>query len=352
MVHITSCLTLSASVVSVAKDFGLPVVLTLTDFWFVCHSLSLLKYDGSICDGLSNTQGCLQCLSWNSGAYQKIKRFTSERVATQIFDILSKLSFINRQRGLRGYALNVAQRRSYLTAMLKVADIITAPSNHLREMLRRSGVKDDILVIHSGHDLSWLKTYHRQISNNVVRFGYLGQFIPTKGVQVLLAAFTGLDWQGKAELHLYGNMDADPIFWQELQNINSHNAQNVHFHGAFPHEKLGEMLSGLDVLIVPSLWHENNPRVIQEAFACKIPVIASDVGGISEFVQHEVNGLLFERGNVNDLQKQLRCVVREPRLLERLQSGIPFVKLIEDEVSEFEAIYKTLIPSADFSCAQ
>jgi glycosyltransferase involved in cell wall biosynthesis len=142
------------------------------------------------------------------------------------------------------------------------------------------------------------------------------------------------------------------FFGRNFRIFNSHNAQNVHFHGAFPHEKLGEMLSGLDVLIVPSLWHENNPRVIQEAFACKIPVIASDVGGISEFVQHEVNGLLFERGNVNDLQKQLRCVVREPRLLERLQSGIPFVKLIEDEVSEFEAIYKTLIPSADFSCAQ
>lgn len=349
IVHITSCLTLSASIIATAKDFGLPVVLTLTDFWFVCHSLNLLRHDGSMCDGHSNTQDCLQCMSWNSGAHQKIKKLTSVRVATQIFDTMSRMPFFSRQRGLRGYALNIAQRRNYLMSILNLADIITAPSNHLRDMLWQSGVKNEIRVIYSGHDLSWLKAYNRQGFNKVVRFGYVGQFIPTKGVQVLLTAFSGCDWQGKAELNLFGDVDAKSVFGRELQEICKRNARDIHFHGAFPHEKLGEVLSGLDVLIVPSIWLENNPRVVQESFACKIPVIASDVGGISEFVEHEVNGLMFERGNVNDLQTQLQRIVHEPGLLERLKSGIPPVKLIEDEVSEFEAIYKTLTATVDRS---
>ena len=103
------------------------------------------------------------------------------------------------------------------------------------------------------------------------------------------------------------------------------------------------MLSEIDVLVVPSLWHENSPRVIQEAFAGKTPVIASHVGGISEFVKHEENGLLFERGNVNDLARQMRRVVDEPGLLENLVAGIPKVKTMEEEVNELESIYCELL---------
>lgn len=349
IVHITSCITLSASIIAVVKEFGLPMVLTLTDFWFVCQALSLLKYDGSLCDGRTNTQGCIQCLSWNSGAYQGMRRLTSERASAQIFEILSRLPFISRRRGLRGYAINVAQRRDYLTSMLNIVDIVTVPSNHLRETLKGSGIGREISIIHSGHDLSWLKGYRLRRFSGRVRFGYIGQFIPTKGVQELLAAFSKGDWQGKAELNLFGNPDADQVYWRELQPFESSNADNIRFHGAFPHEKLGDVLSGLDVLIVPSLWHENNPRVIQESFACRIPVIASDVGGISEFVEHEINGLLFERGNINDLYEQLQRVVHEPDLLDRLRSGIPPVKTIEDEISEFDAIYQKLFGHVNIS---
>jgi hypothetical protein len=57
----------------------------------------------------------------------------------------------------------------------------------------------------------------------------------------------------------------------------------------------------------------------------------------------EVNGLLFERGDVTDLSRQLKRIVLEPGLLERLRKGIPSVKTIEEEVSELEAIYHELI---------
>jgi glycosyltransferase involved in cell wall biosynthesis len=117
----------------------------------------------------------------------------------------------------------------------------------------------------------------------------------------------------------------------------------IKFNGAFPHEHLGEILSQIDVLVVPSQWHENNPRVIQEAFASKTPVIASNVNGISEFIQHEINGLLFERNDVADLAHQLRRVITEPDLLEHLRAGIPRVKCIEEEVEELMEIYGELI---------
>jgi glycosyltransferase involved in cell wall biosynthesis len=83
--------------------------------------------------------------------------------------------------------------------------------------------------------------------------------------------------------------------------------------------------------------------VIQEAFAAKIPVIATNLGGMAEAVTHEVNGLLFERGDVDDLARQLRRVADEPGLLPKLRSGIPPVKTIEQEVTELETMYRDLV---------
>jgi glycosyltransferase involved in cell wall biosynthesis len=176
-----------------------------------------------------------------------------------------------------------------------------------------------------------------------VRLGFIGQVLPRKGVHVFLRAFGMYDWRGEAELHLYGDAMVKPEYWQELQNIEYSNPDAVYFHGVFPHQNLGKIFANLDVLVVPSLWHENNPRVIQEAFACGTPVIASNVGGIVEYVQHNVNGLLFQRGDSDDLRFQMNRVVKEPALLTRLRSHIPKVKSIGEEVKEFEMIYRELL---------
>ncbi len=343
IVHITSCLTLSASIIGAAKEWGIPVILTLTDFWFLCHKLSLLKYDGSLCDSITSSRECIQCLSWGSSIYRQLKKFSSEAIAARALDILSRMRTPSRMRALRGMAPNIRQRKAYLAEMLNMADVLVAPSNHLRETMYRSGVGKEIRVIQSGHDLSRLDRAMQKTPSRRVRFGYIGQFIPAKGVHILLSAFGSCTWQGKAELHLFGDMRASPDYWQRLQQIENCNHQAVFFHGPFPHEQLSPVFAGLDILVVPSLWYENNPRVIQEAFASGMPVIASDVGGISEYVQHGVNGLLFRRGDSVDLAGQIRRIVDDPREIARLGANLPAVKNIHDEVEEIESVYRELI---------
>ena len=58
---------------------------------------------------------------------------------------------------------------------------------------------------------------------------------------------------------------------------------------------------------------------------------------------HEVNGLLFERGNIDSLANQLLRITDEPGLIERLREGIPPVKRIEEEVTELELVYQQLV---------
>ena len=111
----------------------------------------------------------------------------------------------------------------------------------------------------------------------------------------------------------------------------------------FDREKLPSILANIDILVVPSIWYDNAPLVIQEAFASHTPVIATNLGGMAEQVHHEVNGLLFERGDVEDLSRQIYRICIDHFLLDRLIEGIPSVKTIEEEVSELESVYQNLV---------
>jgi glycosyltransferase involved in cell wall biosynthesis len=99
----------------------------------------------------------------------------------------------------------------------------------------------------------------------------------------------------------------------------------------------------MDVLVVPSRWYENGPGVIFEAFAAGVPVVATDLGGMSEFVRPEKDGLLFGLEDHDDLARQLRRLLEEPGLLESLRAGIRPVKTVQENVDELETLYGGLL---------
>ena len=103
------------------------------------------------------------------------------------------------------------------------------------------------------------------------------------------------------------------------------------------------MLLGLDVIVVPSIWFENRPTVIMEAFANGVPVIAANMGGMAEMVEHGVDGLLFEPGNAHDLALQLGTIVDHPANLQSLRAGIKAVKTAAEEFEQIERVYAELL---------
>jgi hypothetical protein len=100
------------------------------------------------------------------------------------------------------------------------------------------------------------------------------------------------------------------------------------------------------VLVVPSIWLENAPLTILEAFLAGVPVVCSDLGGMAEMVEDGVSGLRFRPGDAEDLREKLLRLVREPGLLERLRRGIPAVRRIEDDVRELRAHFGRLAQRA------
>lgn len=343
LVHVTSCETLSASVIQVVKRMDLPLVLSLTDFWFLCPRINLLHGDGTNCNGQTTPETCISCMMLDNQIYQNVKKIVPESMLLPVMNRVGRYPFLTRRRGLRGMLGNMAERKLMLRHALTLPDHRVTASSFVRDVFLSNKVTVPIVVQPYGHDLGWLRNYKRKSDSKVIRFGYIGQIIESKGVHLILQALFHLPKAclDQMSLVIYGNMNHTPAYGQQLMELASA-YPNVTFGGTYPHSESARIFSEIDVLMVPSLWFDF-PLIIYEAFATKTPVIATNLGGMSEAVVTDKNGLLFERGDSDDLARQMIRLLNQPELVERLRQGIPRVKTVGDEVDELEQKYIELI---------
>ena len=135
------------------------------------------------------------------------------------------------------------------------------------------------------------------------------------------------------ELRIHGDLEKNREYGQALVRL-AEGDPRIQFMGPFERPVIARVLSEIDVVVVPSVGMQNSPLVISEAHAARRPVIASDLAGMSETVDHEVDGLLFDPGNAARLSETIRRLVEEPSLLRKLQEGIGPARSIEEEVED------------------
>lgn len=339
VVHVTSCETLSASVICTVKEENIPLALSLTDFWFLCPRINLLHADGSNCNGQTSPAECIDCKMRDNGMYLRVRNIVPTRSLYSALETISQIPVLTRQRGLRGLAGNMRDRKEILKSALTLPDRIVTASGFVKDVFVANGITSPITLQPYGHDLSWLDSYQGKLESDKIRFGYVGQLIEAKGVHLILQALgeipAGL--REKISLVIYGNLSHTPAYGQRLRNLAAP-FPNVIFAGTYQHAESAGVFAGIDVLLVPSVWYDF-PLIIHEAYATGTPVIATRLGGMAEVVSHDESGLLFERNNVKDLAAQLTRLVGEPGLLKKLQANLPEVKGTREEVSELEAMY-------------
>jgi len=146
---------------------------------------------------------------------------------------------------------------------------------------------------------------------------YVGSLIPRKGVHCLIEAFSQVIREEKeARLVLIGDGGEQEQLRVQVKSLGLGGL--VTFVGAQAPDKIPSWMNRSDCLVLPSLW-EGTPNVVLEAMACGLPVVASDLPGIREVMQHGVHGLLSKPEDVGDLAQNILKVVRNKRL--RLQMG-------------------------------
>jgi glycosyltransferase involved in cell wall biosynthesis len=253
---------------------------------------------------------------------------------------VSHVPWLARQRGFRGFVGDAGARFSHLRAAFDLVDVAIAPSRFLIEMFGRNGYPAD-RIRHSpyGMDLSWLPALRPRNPAAPLTFGYLGQIHPLKGVDVLVRAFVSLPPRSDVSLEIHGDLTKQPAYSDRLRTL-AGGRSDIQFPGPFGRDRIAEVLSGIDVVVVPSMWYENTPLVIYEAFAASKPVVATNLGGMSEVVTPGVSGLLFERGDAAGLAERLRLLIADSGLRERLARQVPPIRTIEAETEDLVRIYQ------------
>jgi len=157
------------------------------------------------------------------------------------------------------------------------------------------------------------------------RFGYFGQVTHFKGLHVLLDAVARVPqqvWGEDASLMIFGgNLENQSEgFQRDYQRLLDAAGRRVRFYGSYRSAELPTLMQEIDWVVVPSIWWENSPLVIQEAFAHGRPVICSNIGGMAEKVRHGVDGLHFRVGSTEDLVDRFGEALRMPELWDRLRA--------------------------------
>jgi len=347
VVHFQHIIALSAHLLRIAKEAGSAVVLTLHDYFLLCHRVQLLKKDHRLCKGPLYGLECASCVDLASlprdirtTFFLRLKDFIPFPVIkwTKRFFIPPK--YLDEP----GY--EVFHRYRFMYEILKIPEIILTPSRFVKDYFLKyyPFIEPKTTALPLGifpdgsSDSSRRKT---QSQDGRVRFCYFGNILPSKGLHVLIEAFKTLP-EGKASLTIYGSRNIwTETYYDQLKGLT--NGLPVDFRPPFERENLSEALSDQDVVVLPSIWPETFSLMIREANRLGLPAIGSKIGAIPEAIEEGRNGFLFRPGDVEDLKGCMLRFIREPSLIHKMASQMPRLKTIEEHAQEMVAIYKRIL---------
>ena len=346
IVHFFHLHRLSASAIDVCHDLSIPTVLTPTDFWLVCFTNQLRMPGNLLCTGPDCRRvNCLRhavALSQPPTVNSLIGKLPDWLVCL-IIRLISVAPFADNIYFNHVRALG--ERPAFMKQRMNKLSRVIAPTRLMIKILTDHGLLPEKITF-SRFGIN-LKPFLYRASKEAngrprLRIGYIGALQEHKGVHLLLKAFHSLSKDDPIDLNIYGKTDDCPEYVTELRRIANDDAR-IAFCGTFPNSQIGDIFSNIDVLVVPSIWYENTPLVIYSAHAAGCPVIATNLGGMSEVVHHGENGLLFEPGYVSGLAAAINQLAHNRGLLRRLTGNIRQPKSIESYVAELVGIYADVI---------
>jgi len=230
-------------------------------------------------------------------------------------------------------------RKHHIMKNFDHVDFFVAPSRFLQERYTSWGISPErIIYLDYGRPIWNTDPPSTPRSEDRFIVSFFGQIVFHKGLDVFLKAAreyellrtraTQTDDTGLPEIRfvVYGTFGNLPQDLQTTIDKILHECRAVvTYNGRYEPDQMPKLMANADAVIVPSLWWENAPLVIQEAFMAKKPVICSNIGGSAERVQDRVSGLHFVVGDHFDLLNKIVELAGSPQLYSQLVDGIPDV---------------------------
>jgi GT2 family glycosyltransferase/glycosyltransferase involved in cell wall biosynthesis len=299
LLHIHHLAGHSMSLAQVARRLGIPIVMQIQDWFFVCARVNQFDREGRRCSGPSIDK-CARCADLTmippAGATNRLMHVIRRRAAKRA--LAAADAFIAGSHAIRNdYADVVPPSTPFHVIPYGVA---IPQSNERRGPVRKP-----------------------------IRFGYVGSISPHKGVHLAVEAMKGID-PADATLHIWGDASAFPDYTARL---------NHPLEGRFREEEKEQVFAAIDVLLVPSIGLESFGLAPREAMARGVPVIASAGSALSEMSCGE----LFPAGDVAALRAIIRRLVDDPSIIDRWIAELPRPKSADEHAEEIEQVYRSVL---------
>ena len=355
VIHVHSLQNLSFELTAFARERDVPIVSTLHDYTLVCPSggQRIHRDDHHICEVI-DAERCARCFRESPDfalmSFGRLTSFTQKSsvlrrpaaALARTFPVLMRQA-VNVSRHAPLFAVDAPDIERRLEAARRVfddVDLFIAPSSFMAAEFQRLGICASKIRV-SDYGMEQFRATPRIQRSGPLRVGYVGTLVWHKGVHVLLDALRSLP-SDTYEAKIFGSFSASPEYAASLQ----HQAEGlpVRFMGPFERRDLADIYADLDVLVVPSLWLENSPLVIHEAFIAGVPVVGARIGGITELIAHGRNGLLYEPALPSDLARVLGDLAIDEAGVRRLAEGARETRLksIAEDAAACERIYDDL----------
>ncbi len=257
----------SPSIYWMANRHGVPVVQTLHNFRLLCPQAMLLR-DGRICEQ------CVGKVPWRGVVHRCYRDSAPASAVAAAMLVTHRTLGTYRHRIARYVALNDFCRRKFIEGGLPAERIAIKP-NFVPAPAIREQPRDGLLFVG-----------RLSAEKGVVALARAARLMPEASIRVI---GTGPDRAA-------------------LEGI-----PNVELLGALPAAEVMAQMGRSLALLLPSVWYENFPRTLVEAFAMGLPVIASRIGALAELIDDGRTGLLFDVGDAQDLARRGREALADPQ---------------------------------------
>lgn len=306
----------------IAKALGKKVVISLHDYFLLCPEYNLILPSNTKCDkpyALEYDESCFTCLGE--------KRYVEDPAnAVQLHEYL-------------------AERHAIVGLMLKEADVIVAPSDFVKKQFIRAfdkSLEEKIRVI--PHGVSVSAQISRPKRGDNLRVAFLGNLTYQKGAECLLDAAELLK-NRNVSFHVFGGI-ADKALAEKVRQ------SNIDLHGSYQVEDLPTLLAQIDIVLIPSVWHETFCLTLSEAQALGVPVIAADVGALSERIIDGETGFLFRVADAAHLSERLNEIAQKRNSLDHVIKTLCKlrIKTIQENVEDYANLYSELCRTSSDNC--
>ncbi len=315
-----------------AQESGAAVIATLHDYYALCLRSTFLQPGGVRCD-TAVPSVCASCIPpWPV----EPTRYGLEE---------------GQEKAARVSA--VGARQGFTLAALDHADLLISPSRTLRDVYAVHGVSRDRVAVvpHGLPPAVESEGIAPRPDGDRLVCGFLGLINEPKGADLLVRAFQDPALAAVARCEMWGVVDWFPDYVASLVELGAggpavasgSEEDTVALMGPYEPDQASAVLARFDLLVIPSIWLENAPLTILEAYRSGLPVVASDLGGMAESVEDGRSGWTFAVGDAGALGALLARLADDRDEVARCSAGVPAVRSMDDLAAEIEDLYGDLV---------